>query len=168
MARALELALTGPAWTANPQVGCVLLSPDGAVLAEGFHRGAGTPHAEVDALAHLPAGAASGATAVVTLEPCNHTGLTGPCTEALLAAGVARVVYAVSDPSPTASGGAERLAAAGVDVQGGILADRVEDAIAPWLVSTRLRRPFVILKWAATLDGRVAAADGTSQWITGA
>ncbi|BDZ45831.1 hypothetical protein GCM10025866_17400 [Naasia aerilata] len=116
MERALELALHGPAWTANPQVGCVLLAPDGSVLAEGWHRGAGTAHAEVDALSHLPEGGARGATAVVTLEPCNHNGRTGPCSEALIAAGVARVVFAVSDPTPDANGGAQRLEAAGVEV----------------------------------------------------
>src|SRR3712207_7988333 len=102
MARALELGLRGPAWTRNPQVGCVLLGPDGSVLAEGWHRGAGTPHAEVDALSKLPEGAARGGTAVVTLEPCNHTGLTGPCSEALVDAGVARVAFAVPDPTPDA------------------------------------------------------------------
>lgn len=167
MTRALELALRGPAWTSNPQVGCVLLAADGTVLAEGYHRGAGTAHAEIDALAQLPDGAAAGATAVVTLEPCDHTGLTGPCSAALLAAGVARVVYAVSDPSPAAAGGGARLAAAGVQVQGGVLAHRVEEAIAAWLTATRLRRPYVTVKWAATLDGRIAAADGSNRWITG-
>ena len=112
----------------NPQVGAVILSPDGDVLAEGWHRGAGTAHAEVDALSKLAAGAARGATAVVTLEPCNHTGRTGPCSEALIAAGVARVVYAVADPGPESSGGGERLRAAGVDVEPGVLADEATDA----------------------------------------
>ncbi|WP_246854826.1 bifunctional diaminohydroxyphosphoribosylaminopyrimidine deaminase/5-amino-6-(5-phosphoribosylamino)uracil reductase RibD [Naasia sp. SYSU D00057] len=167
MARALELGLRGPAWTRNPQVGCVLLGPDGSVLAEGWHRGAGTPHAEVDALSKLPEGGARGATAVVTLEPCNHTGLTGPCSEALIAAGVARVVYAVPDLSPQADGGAERLAAAGVEVIGGVLRGLVEDALVVWLTASRLGRPFVTAKWASSLDGRIAAADGTSKWITG-
>src|SRR3712207_9525811 len=109
MARALELGLRGPAWTRNPQVGCVLLAPDGRVLAEGWHRGAGTPHAEVDALSQLSPGDARGATAVVTLEPCNHTGRTGPCSRALIEAGVARVVYAVDDPGVASSGGAATL-----------------------------------------------------------
>ncbi|BDZ65729.1 bifunctional diaminohydroxyphosphoribosylaminopyrimidine deaminase/5-amino-6-(5-phosphoribosylamino)uracil reductase RibD [Agromyces mangrovi Wang et al. 2018] len=167
MRRALELAARGPARGVNPRVGCVLLSPAGDVLAEGWHRGAGTPHAEVDALAQLAPGAARGATAVVTLEPCNHTGRTGPCAEALLAAGVARVVYAVDDPGLHSSGGGARLAAAGVDVASGLLAGEAEALIADWLFAERHGRPFVTVKWASTLDGRVAAADGTSRWITG-
>jgi len=167
MRRAIELAHRGPATGANPQVGCVLLSPDGEVLAEGWHRGAGTAHAEVDALAKLPAGAARGATAVVTLEPCNHTGRTGPCAVALIEAGIARVVYAVADPGRASRGGAERLRAAGVDVEQGLLADEVEAAIGDWLFTARSRRPRVTVKWASSLDGRAAAADGTSQWITG-
>jgi len=167
MARALELALRGPAWTRNPQVGCVLLAPDGSVLAEGWHRGAGNPHAEVDALSKLPEGGARGATAVVTLEPCNHTGLTGPCSEALVAAGVARVVYAVPDPTPDADGGAQRLAEAGIEVIEGVLRPQVEDALVVWLTASRLGRPFVTVKWASSLDGRIAAADGSSKWITG-
>ncbi|MCM3656464.1 bifunctional diaminohydroxyphosphoribosylaminopyrimidine deaminase/5-amino-6-(5-phosphoribosylamino)uracil reductase RibD [Agromyces mediolanus] len=167
MRRAIELAHRGPATGANPQVGCVLLTPDGEVLAEGWHRGAGTAHAEVDALAKLPAGAARGATAVVTLEPCNHTGRTGPCAVALIEAGIARVVYAVADPGRASRGGAERLRAAGVDVEQGLLADEVEAAIGDWLFTARSRRPRVTVKWASSLDGRAAAADGTSQWITG-
>jgi diaminohydroxyphosphoribosylaminopyrimidine deaminase/5-amino-6-(5-phosphoribosylamino)uracil reductase len=167
MTRALELALRGPAWTRNPRVGCVLLAPDGSVLAEGWHRGAGTPHAEVDALSKLPEGGARGATAVVTLEPCNHTGLTGPCSEALIAAGVARVVFAVPDPTPDADGGAQRLEEAGVEVIGGLLRERVEDTLVVWLTASRLGRPFVTAKWASSLDGRIAAADGSSKWITG-
>jgi diaminohydroxyphosphoribosylaminopyrimidine deaminase/5-amino-6-(5-phosphoribosylamino)uracil reductase len=166
MRRALALALRGPRGI-NPQVGAVLLSPDGRIIAEGWHRGAGTPHAEVAALSQLEAGAARGATAVVTLEPCNHHGRTGPCAEALLAAGVARVVYAVDDPNPGSSGGAERLAAAGVDVESGVLADEGHALLDSWLTVQRLGRPHVTVKWAQSLDGRAAAADGTSQWITG-
>lgn len=166
MTRALELAARGPR-SRNPQVGAVLLAPSGEVLAEGWHRGAGTAHAEVDALSHLAPGAARGATAVVTLEPCNHTGLTGPCAEALIAAGVSRVVYAVDDPGPVSGGGAERLRAAGIDVEGGLLADEVLPFLASWIASSRLGRPHVTVKWAQSLDGRAAAADGTSQWITG-
>nr|WP_017203978.1 dihydrofolate reductase family protein [Microbacterium barkeri] len=139
MSRALELAARGPRG-ANPQVGAVILSPAGDVLGEGWHRGAGTPHAEVDALSKLAPDAAHGATAVVTLEPCNHTGRTGPCAVALIEAGVARVVYAL-DP-------------------GGAL-------IEGWLTAQRLGRPHVTVKWAQSLDGRAAAADGSSQWITG-
>lgn len=167
MRRALELSARGPATGANPQVGCVILSPEGEVIAEGWHRGRGTAHAEVNALSHLPDGGARGATAVVTLEPCNHHGRTGPCSEALIDAGIAKVVYAVSDPNPTASGGAERLRVAGVDVTGGVLADAVSEFLRPWLTATRLGRPYVTLKWASSLDGRAAADDGTSQWITG-
>lgn len=170
MQRALEIARRGPRGL-NPQVGAVLLSPEGDVLAEGWHRGAGTAHAEVDALANLAAAAgpdaARGATAVVTLEPCNHTGRTGPCSEALIAAGVARVVYAVDDPGEASSGGAERLREAGVDVISGIRADEGRSLLDSWLTVQRLGRPHVTVKWAQSLDGRAAAADGTSQWITG-
>jgi diaminohydroxyphosphoribosylaminopyrimidine deaminase/5-amino-6-(5-phosphoribosylamino)uracil reductase len=166
MRRALELALRGPR-SRNPQVGAIILSPDGEVLAEGWHRGAGTAHAEVDALSHLPEGGARGATAVVTLEPCNHTGRTGPCTEALIRAGVARVVYALDDPGENSGGGGARLRAAGVDVERGVLSDEAGALVGPWLTAARLGRPHVTVKWAQSLDGRAAAADGTSQWITG-
>lgn len=166
---ALDLALTlarrGPRGQ-NPQVGCVLLSPAGDVVAEGWHLGAGTPHAEVEALAHAAPDAARGATAVVTLEPCNHTGRTGPCAEALLAAGVARVVYAVADPGDASSGGARRLADAGVEV---VHApdERADALVDDWRFAITHGRPRVTVKWAQSLDGRAAAADGTSQWITG-
>ena len=166
MARALELAHRGPRGV-NPQVGAVLLSPDGKVLAEGWHRGAGTPHAEVDALSRLEPGQAASATAVVTLEPCNHTGRTGPCSLALIEAGVSRVVYALDDPGATSGGGAERLRAAGVEIEPGLLADEARDLIGDWLAVQRLGRPHVTVKWAQSLDGRAAAADGSSQWITG-
>ncbi|GAA1862714.1 bifunctional diaminohydroxyphosphoribosylaminopyrimidine deaminase/5-amino-6-(5-phosphoribosylamino)uracil reductase RibD [Microbacterium koreense] len=166
MHRALALALEGPRGV-NPQVGAVILSHEGAVLAEGWHRGAGTPHAEVDALSTLAPGAAQGATAVVTLEPCNHTGRTGPCAEALIAAGIARVVYAVDDPGQESSGGAERLRDAGVDVISGVCATDGAALLHDWLTATNLGRPHVTVKWAQSLDGRAAAADGTSQWITG-
>ncbi|MBW9094537.1 bifunctional diaminohydroxyphosphoribosylaminopyrimidine deaminase/5-amino-6-(5-phosphoribosylamino)uracil reductase RibD [Microbacterium jejuense] len=166
MRRALAIAANGPRGV-NPQVGALLLSADGRVLAEGWHRGAGTPHAEVDALSKLEPGAARGATAVVTLEPCNHTGRTGPCSEALIAAGVARVVYAVSDPGDHSSGGAERLRQASVDVEAGLLAEDASALLDSWLTVQRLGRPHVTVKWAQSLDGRAAAADGTSQWITG-
>lgn len=167
MRRALTLAGRGPATGANPQVGCVILSAGGETLAEGWHRGVGTPHAEVDALSQLPDGTACGATAVVTLEPCNHSGHTGPCSEALIQAGITRVCYAISDPNPVAHGGGEHLRQAGVDVTGGILADEVAAAMRVWLTAMDLGRPFVTLKWASSLDGRVAADDGSSKWITG-
>jgi diaminohydroxyphosphoribosylaminopyrimidine deaminase/5-amino-6-(5-phosphoribosylamino)uracil reductase len=172
MRRAIGLAARGlPTALPNPVVGCVLLAPDGSVVAEGWHEHAGGPHAEVVAI--TAAGErARGTTAVVTLEPCNHTGRTGPCSEALLNAGVTRVVVAVPDPSEAAAGGAQRLREAGVDVEVGVLATEAEQGLEPgegnevWLTATRLHRPFVTWKFAATLDGRVAAQDGTSQWIT--
>ncbi len=164
MRRALELAARGRR-TRNPQVGALLLSPSGETLAEGWHHGAGTAHAEVDALSHLDS--AVGATAIVTLEPCNHTGRTGPCAEALIAAGVARVVYALPDPGTREGGGAERLRAAGVDVEAGVLGGEARAFLDPWLTARELGRPHVTVKWAQSLDGRAAAADGTSQWITG-
>jgi diaminohydroxyphosphoribosylaminopyrimidine deaminase/5-amino-6-(5-phosphoribosylamino)uracil reductase len=166
MRRALAIARNGPRGI-NPQVGAVLLAPDGRMLAEGWHRGAGTPHAEVDALSKVSPHDVRGATAVVTLEPCNHTGRTGPCSEALVAAGIARVVYAVSDPGAHSSGGAARLRAAGVDVEPDLLADEAEELLESWLAAQRLGRPHVTVKWAQSLDGRAAASDGTSQWITG-
>ena len=167
MRRALSLARRGPTGV-NPQVGAVILSPTGDVLAEGWHRGAGTPHAEVDALSHLAEGEAHGATAVVTLEPCNHTGRTGPCALALLEAGIGRVVYALQDPNVMAAGGGGRLRERGVEVESGVLADEAHDLLEGWLDVQRLGRPHVTVKWAQSLDGRAAAADGTSQWITGA
>ncbi|HET8988619.1 MAG TPA: bifunctional diaminohydroxyphosphoribosylaminopyrimidine deaminase/5-amino-6-(5-phosphoribosylamino)uracil reductase RibD [Humibacillus sp.] len=165
MRRALHLAASGPWPDPNPRVGCVLVAPDGSVVAEGHHRGAGTPHAEIEALGSA-GDRARGATAYVTLEPCAHRGRTGPCAEALVAAGVARVVFAQSDPNPDAMGGAERLHAAGIDVIGGVLADEAAALNERWARSVALGRPLVTWKFAATLDGRSAAADGTSQWIT--
>jgi len=167
MQRALELAAFGPARGVNPRVGCVILSEHGDILAEGWHRGSGTPHAEVDALAKLAPGASRGSTAVVTLEPCNHVGRTGPCALALIDAKVANVVYGVTDPGDHSCGGAERMRHAGIEVRGGLLAEAGESFLGDWLVAARLGRPFVTLKWASSLDGRVAARDGTSRWITG-
>ncbi len=166
MRHALELAARGRR-SRNPQVGAVILAPTGRVIAEGWHHGAGTAHAEVDALSHLGADGARGATAVVTLEPCNHRGRTGPCAEALISAGVARVVYAMDDPGEHEGGGASRLRAAGIDVEGGVLQDDARAFLDTWLTTRRLGRPHVTVKWAQSLDGRAAAADGTSQWITG-
>ncbi len=166
MTRALELATLGPRGV-NPQVGAVILSPEGEIIAEGWHHGAGTPHAEVDALSKLAPGAADGATAVVTLEPCNHTGRTGPCAVALIDAGVSRVVYALDDPGEVSGGGGERLRAAGVSVDSGEQADAAHAIIGDWLTAQRLGRPHVTVKWAQSLDGRAAASDGSSQWITG-
>lgn len=123
------------------------------------------PHAEVHAL-RAAGERARGGTALVTLEPCDHTGRTGPCSQALIAAGITRVHYAVGDPTAQARGGAATLAAAGVEVESGLLAEEAEAVNEPWLTAMRRGRPFVLWKFAATLDGRSAAADGTSRWIT--
>lgn len=166
MRRALELAATpGVPLGPNPRVGCVLIDDEGRTVAEGFHRGAGTPHAEADALARA-GDRARGATAVVTLEPCNHTGRTGPCAEALVAAGVRRVVFARPDPNPAAAGGADMLRAAAVEVESGLL--HVESGLLNrfWAFGIEHGRPFVTWKFATTLDGRSAAADGTSRWVS--
>ncbi len=166
MRRALDAAGAVVRTLPNPRVGCVLLGPDGTELAVGVHRGAGLPHAEVDALEQAGE-AARGATAVVTLEPCNHTGRTGPCAAALIGAGVARVVFAQTDPDVTAAGGAETLRAAGIDVESGPLAEEATNLNAEWTFALTTGRPFVTWKYAATLDGLSAAPDGTSKWITG-
>ena len=165
MRRALELATRGPDADANPRVGCVITDRLGRVVGEGWHRGAGTAHAEVDALARAGE-AARGGTAYVTLEPCNHTGRTQPCSAALYAAGLARVVYAQSDPNPHAAGGADALRADGVAVEAGLLADEASALNRSWAHLVTTGRPWVTWKLAATLDGRSAAADGTSRWIT--
>lgn len=167
MTRALVLAASpGVPLGPNPRVGCVLVADDGTTVAEGYHRGAGHPHAEADAL--LNAGeTARGATAVVTLEPCNHTGRTGPCAQALVAAGVRRVVFAQPDPNLVASGGADTLRAADIDVASGLLVDEARSLNRVWTFAVEHGRPFVTWKFAATLDGRSAAADGTSRWVTG-
>ena len=175
MRRALALAVLGPAAGPNPRVGCVLLDRCGTVVGEGWHRGAGTPHAEVDALTRAltgaaaphPAGAGRPVTAVVTLEPCNHTGRTGPCARALAQAGIRRVIHASADPNPKAAGGAQTLRAAGVDVEGGVLAAKADEINRHWLASMTLGRPYVTWKHATTLDGRSAAAGASSRWITG-
>ncbi len=166
MSRALVLAATpGVPLGPNPRVGCVLLDAEGRTVAEGHHRGAGTPHAEADALARAGE-RARGTTAVVTLEPCNHTGRTGPCAEALVAAGVRRVVFAQPDPNPEAAGGATTLRAAGVDVESGLLQVESGQLNRFWTFGLEQHRPFVTWKFATTLDGRSAAADGTSRWVS--
>ena len=172
MRRALELALLGPAHGVNPQVGAVILDADLNIVAEGYHKGSGTAHAEVVALEALRQTKSfplqPGFTAVVTLEPCNHTGRTGPCAQALIEAGISRVVFASKDPGDASSGGGQTLLDAGVDVIDGVLLEQAENQGRVWLSAYRNQRPFVTLKWASSLDGRTAAQDGSSKWISGA
>lgn len=171
MQRSLELALLGPAWGVNPQVGAVILDPEGRIVAEGYHKGSGTAHAEVMAIEDLkrsiPYPFTPGYTAVVTLEPCNHFGKTGPCAQALIDAGISRVVFPIKDPGNESAGGAQRLRESGVEVIEGVLRDRAKEQARVWLTAKQLGRPFVTLKWASSLDGRIAATDGSSQWISG-
>lgn len=177
--RAVEEALRGPRG-ANPLVGAVVTTPDGGVVASGFHRGRGTAHAEVAALEQFAATSRIPPTDVtlwVTLEPCDHTGTTGPCAEAILDSGIRRVRYAVADPTGHRGGGAAWLRWCGLDVaqidaDAGADADAVRISGAGglnrrWMVARDAGRPFVTAHLAQSLDGRVAAADGTSQWITG-
>ncbi|CAN5369700.1 bifunctional diaminohydroxyphosphoribosylaminopyrimidine deaminase/5-amino-6-(5-phosphoribosylamino)uracil reductase RibD [soil metagenome] len=168
MRRALALgASVLGATSPNPPVGAVVMDQKGRVVGEGATAPAGGPHAELTALRRAGP-RARGGTAVSTLEPCAHTGRTGPCTEALIAAGITRVVYAVTEPSGQAAGGAAVLRAAGIDVQAGRYAEEAAvGALRGWLFAVTSGRPFVTWKYAATLDGRVAAADGSSRWITG-
>ena len=168
MRRALAIAASpGVPLHPNPRVGCVLLDDTGTVLGEGYHHGAGTAHAEVEALA-AAGDEARGATAVVTLEPCNHTGRTGPCAQALIDAGVRRVVIAQRDPNPLAQGGLETLKDAGIEADAGLLADEAAELNRAWTFAHRHGRPFVTWKFAATLDGRSAARDGSSRWVSSA
>ncbi len=152
----------------NPPVGAVIVSAHGEIVGFGATEPAGGPHAEVVAL-RAAGERAAGGTAVVTLEPCNHHGRTPPCVEALLDAGIAAVAYAVTDPNPDAAGGAARLHDAGVAVTAGVCADEVAGGtLREWLHRQRTGLPHVTWKFAASIDGRSAAADGSSQWITGA
>jgi len=166
MRRAIDAAATVIRTLPNPRVGCVLLDPDGHEISIGIHRGAGTPHAEVDALAQAGE-AARGGTAVVTLEPCHHEGRTGPCSQALIDAGVARVVFAQIDPNREAAGGSAALKAAGIEVEAGVMAEEAADLNEEWTFAMTAGRPFVTWKYAATMDGLSAAPDGSSKWITG-
>jgi len=166
MRHALGLAALGLNSTdPNPRVGCVLVR-EGRVVGEGWHERAGGAHAESCALESAGA-AARGATAYVTLEPCAAQGRTPPCTEALAAAGIARLVYAVADPNPKMGGGAERLRAAGVVVEGGLLAAEARELNVGFFSRHERQRPWLRLKLAASLDGRTALANGSSRWITG-
>ncbi|NJC22255.1 diaminohydroxyphosphoribosylaminopyrimidine deaminase/5-amino-6-(5-phosphoribosylamino)uracil reductase [Arthrobacter pigmenti] len=154
---------------ANPLVGAVILDDDGAMVASGAHLGAGTDHAEIAALKNAAQQGInpSGCTMVVTLEPCNHTGRTGPCTQAIAGTGIRRVVYAAADANPAAAGGAAWLAGQGIDVVGGLLAEAAEELNRRWGNAIQEQRPFVTVKVAQSLDSQSAAADGSSQWITG-
>jgi diaminohydroxyphosphoribosylaminopyrimidine deaminase/5-amino-6-(5-phosphoribosylamino)uracil reductase len=167
MRTALQAAARGPRG-ANPLVGAVLVDASGRILHVGHHRGAGTAHAEVDVLDRAAAAGTDlrTTTMYVTLEPCNHWGRTGPCTLAIARAGVPRVVFAAPDRTAAAAGGAAALRAAGVEVRAGLLADEAEQLNDRWGETVRAQRPFVTLKVAQSLDARIAAADGTSQWIT--
>jgi len=167
MRRALELARRGRLGTSpNPMVGAVVLDREGELAGEGWHALWGGPHAEVVAL-EAAGGRARGGTLYVTLEPCDHHGKTPPCTEAILAAGIRRVVIACPDPNPVAAGGAARLEGAGVEVALGVERDAAEALNRRWLLWARDGRPWVTLKAAVSLDGRIATRTGESRWITG-
>ena len=167
MERALELAERGRGSTfPNPMVGAVVLSPDGEILGEGYHSRCGAPHAEVEALGDAGE-RARGATVVVNLEPCCHTGRTGPCTLELARAGVARVVVAMEDPNPEVAGeGVRWLRQQGIEVEVGPMRRRAQELNRAYVHYMRTGRSLVVLKMAVTLDGRVAASDGSSRWIT--
>src|SRR5450432_4188988 len=165
MQRALVLGAGGDP-TPNPHVGSVIADAAGTVIAEGFHQAAGLDHAEVVALKRA-GGAARGSTLYVTLEPCNHTGRTPPCVDAILAAGIARVVIGCRDPDPRVQGGGiERLQAAGVDVTVGVQEAPAKTLIQPWAKYVTEHTSFVTLKLAISLDGRIATRTGASKWIT--
>ena len=165
MARAVLLSGHGLGMTCpNPVVGAVIIGPKGEFISEGFHGGE-LDHAEVVAVKKattIPAGS----TMYVTLEPCNHTGKTGPCTQAIISAGISHIVYAVSDPNPIAKGGAEKLRSAGVLVQSGAMESEAVFINRDWLTKIALGRPRFAWKIGITLDGKIAAKDGSSQWIT--
>ncbi|MEO5993927.1 MAG: bifunctional diaminohydroxyphosphoribosylaminopyrimidine deaminase/5-amino-6-(5-phosphoribosylamino)uracil reductase RibD [Arthrobacter sp.] len=167
MDAALAAALQGPRG-ANPLVGAVVISAAGTPIVTGYHRGAGTAHAEADAIDQAKAAGIdlSGTTMVVTLEPCDHRGRTGPCTQAIIEAGITDVVYAVDDPHDPAAGGAATLRGADVRVRSGLCAEASLDMNRRWFDAVAAARPFVTLHIAQTLDSRIAASDGTSQWIS--
>ncbi len=168
LSMAARLALRGHGGAEpNPLVGCVIVEPGGRVVGWGYHRTCGGPHAEIEALRRAD-GRARGATAYVTLEPCNHIGRTGPCSEALIDAGVARVVYARPEPDAVASGGSGRLRAAGVDVVVTSACRAALDVSRPFVHRVVNGLPWVTAKWAQTLDGRIATRRGESRWISNA
>lgn len=166
MMHALALAKRGVGKTSpNPMVGCIIVK-DGAIIGEGWHAAVGQPHAEARALA--AAGTrARGATAYVTLEPCNHHGRTPSCTEALLAAGVAEVVYALTDPNPVAAGGGASLREHSIRVRSNVCKEEAEKLNRFWLHTIKHNRPYIIAKFAMSLDGKIATTTGDSKWITG-
>ncbi len=168
MRRALQLAALGQGRTSpNPMVGCVVLDSSGQLVGEGFHAQAGRPHAEVGALRQA-GGRAEGGTAIVTLEPCCHQGRTPPCSQALLAAGVGRVVVAMVDPDPRVAGqGLEQLRSAGVEVISGVCGAEARTLNRAFIHRVSTGRPLGLLKWAMSLDGRTALPNGSSQWISG-
>lgn len=167
MAQALELAKSVDlARDVNPTVGSVIVSESGEVIATGVHHGSGTDHAEASAL-KVAGERARGATAYVTLEPCSGTGKRPPCVDALISAGVARVVYGQSDPNPKMSGGAQLLQDAGIEVISGVLPDECAELNHSWTFAQQTGRPWVVWKTATTLDGFISIADSDSQWITG-
>jgi len=166
MGRALALAERGLfTTTPNPRVGCVLVHGE-RIVGEGWHEKAGLPHAEANALVQASAGA-RGSTAYVSLEPCNHHGKTPPCAEALVKAGVVRVVAAMRDPNPKSNSGGDALLAAGVPFESGLLEEEARELNIGFVSRMTRGRPWVRMKIAATLDGRTALANGKSQWITG-
>lgn len=169
MQRSIKLAHCGPPHDINPQVGCVIVDAHGQIVSEGFHAGAGTDHAEIVALTNLRPGLnPAELTAVVTLEPCNHTGKTPPCADALLKSDIGTVVYGQPDVGERSSGGATKLSTHGRCVIGGVESAATRELIADWRVRHHTVDHAVVAKWAQSLDGRLAAADGTSQWITSA
>jgi len=166
MRRALELARLAEGRTSpNPMVGAVVVK-DGVIVGEGYHRRAGSPHAEINAL-EAAGQRARGADLYVTLEPCNHFGRTPPCTDAIIAAGLKRVVAAVRDPNPLAGGGLEKLAAHGITVQTGLLENEARRLNKVFFKYNKSGQPFVLWKTALTLDGKTAARTGDSRWVTG-
>ena len=166
MQQAIDLARKGQGSVEpNPMVGCVIAKND-KCIARGWHEKFGGPHAEVNAIAAATETVAGG-TAYVSLEPCSHTGKTGPCVEALIEAGVARVVIAVTDPNPEVSGsGIARLEAANIEVTTGVLEDEAREILAPYLKAVERQKPWVVAKWAMTVDGKIATASGDSEWIS--
>jgi diaminohydroxyphosphoribosylaminopyrimidine deaminase/5-amino-6-(5-phosphoribosylamino)uracil reductase len=163
MRRALELAARGRySVSPNPMVGCLIVR-DGNVITEGWHQRAGEPHAEIEALRNTDA---RGATMIVTLEPCAHHGRTPPCVDAIIAAGISRVVIAMRDPHPVAAGGIEKLREAGIEVVTGVLEDEARKLNEIFVYAVTHHRPFVLLKAGMTLDGKLATITGESKWIT--